>query len=134
MSETRQNFLGLDWGSSKIGVALAHEETRLALAYGALSNDDKLLDALGTLFDQEEIGTVVIGVHKSDTYHGEHEGEKLGKQIADRFKVAVEYQDEMFTSKMAQQNLISKGYSQVSAHDDAEAASILLQSFLEKKS
>lgn len=128
------NYLGLDWGKAKIGVSLAHEETRLALAYGVLPNDDTLLDALGTLFDQEEIGTVVIGVHKSDTYHGEHEGEKLGKQIADRFKVAVEYQDEMFTSKMAQQNLISKGYSQVSAHDDAEAASILLQSFLEKKS
>lgn len=129
----RQNFLGLDWGKAKIGVALAHAETRLALAYGVLPNDSKLLDALGALFEQEEIGTVVIGIHKSDTYQGEHEGEKLGKQIAEYFQVAVEYQDEMFTSKMAQQNLISKGYTAVSAHDDAEAASILLQSWLDKK-
>lgn len=127
------NYLGLDWGKAKIGVALAHEETRLALAYGVLLNDDKLLDALGALFEQEEIGTVVIGVHKSDAYQGEHEGEKLGKKIAERFSVVVEYQDEMFTSKMAQQNLISKGYNQVSTHDDAEAASILLQSWLDKK-
>ncbi len=127
------NYLGLDWGSSKIGVALAHEETRLALAYGVLPNDSTLMDALGALFEQEEIGTVVIGVHKSDAYQGEHEGEKLGKKIAERFQVAIEYQDEMFTSKMAQQNLLSKGYNQVSAHDDAEAASILLQSWLDRK-
>lgn len=127
------NYLGLDWGKAKIGVALAHEETRLALAYGVFPNDSKLLDALEALFEQEEIGTVVIGVHESDTYQGEHEGEKLGKKMAERFGVRVEYQDEMFTSKMAQQNLISKGYTDVSAHDDAEAASILLQSWLDKK-
>jgi len=127
------NYLGLDWGQAKIGVALAHAETRLAMAYGVLPNDDKLLDALGNFFEQEEIGTVVIGIHKSDTYQGEHEGEKLGKLIAERFSVVVEYQDEMFTSKMAQQNLISKGEKHVSAHDDAEAASILLQSWLDKR-
>jgi len=127
------NYLGLDWGKVKIGVALAHAETRLALAYGVLLNDGKLLDALEVLFEKEEISTVVIGIHKNDTYQGEHEGEKLGKRIAERFSVVVEYQDEMFTSKMAQQNLISKGYSAVSAHDDAEAASILLQSWLDKR-
>lgn len=134
MNETRKNFLGLDWGASKVGVALAHEETRLAMAYGVLPNDQKLLDALGSLFEKEGIGTAVIGIHVSDTYQGEHEGEKLGKKIAERFNVTVEYQDEMFTSKMAQGNLIAQGQKHVSANDDAEAASILLQSFLDRKS
>lgn len=128
-----KNYLGLDWGASKVGVALAHEETRLALAYGVLKNDSKLLDDIGVLIEKEEIGTIVIGVHKNDTFSGEHEGEKLGKLLAERFSVVVAYQDEMFTSKMAQQSLISQGYSQVSAHDDAEAANILLQSWLDKK-
>lgn len=128
------NYLGLDWGASKVGVALAHEETRLAMAYGVLSNDQTLLDTLENLFEKEEIGTVVIGIHKSDTYQGEHDGEKLGKKIAERFNVAVEYQDEMFTSKMAQGNLIAQGQKNVMAKDDAEAASILLQSFLDQKS
>ena len=131
--DNMKNYLGLDWGTSKIGVALAHAETRLAMAYGVLKNDATLLDALGALIEKEEIGTVVIGVHKNNTYQGEHEGEKLGKRIASRFNIAVEYQDEMFTSKMAQQNLISKGEKHVSAHDDAEAASILLQSWIDKK-
>lgn len=126
------NYLGLDWGKAKIGVALAHEETRLALAYGVLKNDETFLQNIGALIEKEEIGTIVIGIHKNDTFVGEHEGEKLGKRIAEAFQVAIEYQDEMFTSKMAQQNLISKGYTEVSAHDDAEAASILLQSWLDK--
>ena len=127
-----KNYLGLDWGKAKIGVALAHEETRLAMAYGVFQNDVTLLDALGALFEKEEIGTIIIGVHGSDTFVGEHEGEKLGKRIAERFSVQVAYQNEMFTSKMAQQNLISKGEKHVSAHDDAEAASILLQSWLDR--
>lgn len=126
------NYLGIDYGARKIGVALAHEETRLALAYGVLQNDETFLQNIGALIEKEEIGTIVIGIHKSDTFVGEHEGEKLGKRIAEAFQVAVEYQDEMFTSKMAQQNLISKGYTEVSAHDDAEAASILLQSWLDR--
>ncbi len=126
------NYLGIDYGARKIGVALAHEETRLALAYGVLQNDETFLQNIGALIEKEEIGTIVIGIHKSDTFVGEYEGEKLGKRIAEAFQVAVQYQDEMFTSKMAQQNLISKGYTEVSVHDDAEAASILLQSWLDR--
>lgn len=125
------NYLGLDWGASKVGMALGHEETRLAMAYGVFQNDEKLLENVGVVLQKEEIGTVVIGIHKSATFQGEHEGEKLGKLIEEQFSVVVAYQDEMFTSKMAQQNLIAQGQKHVSAHDDAEAASILLQSWLD---
>lgn len=125
------NYLGLDWGASKVGVALAHEETRLALAYGVFKNDEHFLENIGAVIEKEEIGTIIIGIHKSTTFQGEHEGEKLGKLIGERFSVTVAYQDEMFTSKMAQQNLIAQGQKNVSAHDDAESASILLQSWLD---
>jgi len=130
----KDDYLGIDWGSAKVGVALAHAETRLALAYTTLKNDVHLLKNIGELLEKEAIGTVVIGIHKNSTYAGEYEGEKLGKILAEHFDVAVEYQDEMFTSKMAQDNLIAQGEKHVSAHDDAEAASILLQSFLDKRS
>jgi len=143
----KDNYLGIDWGSAKVGVALAHAETRLALAYTTLKNDVHLLKNIGELLEKEAIGTVVIGTsartaaqsmadrrQQSDTSQEEHEGEKLGKLLAERFGVVAVYQDEMFTSKMAQANLIAQGEKHVSAHDDAEAASILLQSFLDKSS
>ncbi len=133
MKDTNKNFLGIDWGSAKVGVALAHAETRLALAYTTLKNDAQFLKNIGELLEKEEISTIVIGIHKNSTYVGEYEGEKLGKMLAERFEVVVAYQDEMFTSKMAQSNLIAQGEKHVSAHDDAEAASILLQSWLDRE-
>lgn len=129
----RENYLGIDWGRAKVGVALAHAETHLAMAYGVLKNDEKLLENMGVLIEKEEIGTVVIGVHQRGVYEGEREGEQFGELLSIRFGVGVAYQDEMFTSKMAQQNLISQGEKHVSTHDDAEAASILLQSWLDRK-
>lgn len=133
MNETGNNYLGLDWGASKVGVALAHEETRLAMAYSVFKNDEHLLENIGAVLEKEEIGTVVIGVHKQSVYAKEGAGEQLGELLALRFGVVVEYQDEMFTSKMAQQNLIVQGQKNVSANDDAESASILLQSWLDHK-
>lgn len=139
------NYLGLDWGKAKVGVALAHAETCLALAYTTLKNDAQFLKNVGEILEKEEIGTVVIGIsartatqsmadrRQSDVYQEEQEGEKLGKILAEHFSVAVEYQDEMFTSKMAQDVLIAQGEKHVSAHDDAEAARILLQSWLDQK-
>ncbi len=132
MDTTYSNFLGLDWGAAKVGVALAHAEIRTALAYSVIKNDASLVEHIGSLIEKEEIGMIVIGVHKSATFAGEHEGEKLGKLLQEKFAVEVVYQDEMFTSKMAQQNLIAQGAKNVSAHDDAEAASILLQSWLDR--
>jgi len=45
----------------------------------------------------------------------------------------VEYQNEMFTTKMAQANLIERGEKGVSQHDDEEAARIILQEWLDRK-
>jgi putative transcription antitermination factor YqgF len=128
-----KNYLGLDWGKAKIGVALGHAETRLALTYIVLPNDESFIDALGELISQEEIGTIVIGIHKSDRYEGEHEAEAFGQAIAKRFQVTVEYHDEMFTTKMAQSVLIAQGEKHISAHDDAESARIILQSWFDIK-
>lgn len=129
-----KNFLGIDWGSVKVGLALAHEETRVALAYATFENTKDLLTRLGKIIAVEHIGTVVIGI-PSYINRGEveYEGEKLGRLLEQRFPVSVEYQNEMFTTKMAQANLIERGEKDVSLHDDEEAARIILQEWLERK-
>jgi len=45
----------------------------------------------------------------------------------------VEYQNEMFTTKIAQANLMEKGIKSIKKYDDMEAARIILQSWLDKK-
>lgn len=128
----KSNYLGIDWGSSKIGVALAHDETQVALAYVTLENSKEFLSRLGEMIVLEHIGTVIIGVPSYiNREEVEYEGEKLGRLIQKHFSVRVEYQNEMFTTKMAQANLIERGEKGVSSHDDAEAARIILQEWLD---
>ena len=128
MHQDTQNYLGIDWGSKNIGVALAHQETGVALGYATLRNDDDLLVHLGKIISLEEVATVVIGIppslNRADTTY---EGEKLGRLLERNFAVTVAYQNEMFTTKMAQANLIERGVKQASKHDDEESARIILK-------
>lgn len=140
-----KNYLGIDWGSSKVGIALAHAETGVALAYSTLKNDEFFMDNLLKLIVLEDIGTVVIGIPARNATHSaaggpshvnreevEYEGEKLGKIITEKLPdIHIAYQDEMFTTKMAQANLIERGEKHVGRHDDAEAARIILQSYMD---
>ncbi|MBI2439113.1 MAG: Holliday junction resolvase RuvX [Candidatus Moranbacteria bacterium] len=132
--EAKKNYLGIDWGASDVGVALAHEETGVAVAYETLRNDKNLLEKLGEIIAREDIGVVVIGIpsHVNRT-QVEYAGEKLGKALGELFFVEVVYQNEMFTTKLAQQNLIHRGVKQVSLHDDEEAAKLILEGWLEKR-
>jgi RNase H-fold protein (predicted Holliday junction resolvase) len=142
----RKNYLGIDWGSSKVGIALAHAETGVALAYSTLRNDEFFMDNLLKLIELEDVGTVVIGISTRNTLRSnaggpshvnreevEYDGEKLGKLIIEKLPdIHIAYQDEMFTTKMAQANLIERGEKHVGKHDDAEAARIILQEWMDK--
>ncbi len=140
------NYLGIDWGAVKVGVALAHKETKLALAYATLQNDQYLLKRLGAIIAAENIATVVIGIairgvtrniaggkSLGNRQDAEHAGKKLGRLIEKRFSVSVVYQNEMFTTKMAQDRLKESGAKRISKIDDAEAARIILQEWLDAK-
>ncbi len=132
--DVRKNFLGVDWGSSKVGIALAHAETGVALAYSTLKNDEFFLRNLLKLIALEDIGTVVIGIPSHiNREEVEYDGEKLGKLLSEKLPdIRIAYQDEMFTTKMAQANLIERGEKHVGRHDDAEAARIILQSYMDR--
>ncbi|MFZ1626399.1 MAG: Holliday junction resolvase RuvX [Candidatus Moraniibacteriota bacterium] len=136
MTETiqQENFLGIDWGLRDIGIALAHAETRIAIPFMTESNDDGFLDRIGQLIVAEHIGTTVIGIPSHiNRKEVEYPGEILGRRLSERFGVRVAYQDEMFTTKLAQQALIQRGERHVGKHDDAEAACIILQQWLDRK-
>lgn len=134
MNEARVNFLGIDWGSRDVGVALAHAETGIAIPFMTEQNNDGLIDRLTKLVEAESIGTIVIGIPSHvNRERIEYPGERLGRELAIRASVRIAYQDEMFTTKLAHQALIGRGEKAVSKNDDAEAARIILQQWLDKK-
>jgi len=127
------NYLGIDWGKANIGLALADGETRIAFAYKTLNNDKDFLRKLAEIIAKENVKEVIIGIPSHiNRKEIEYEGETLGKIMEANLGVNVYYQNEMFTTKMAQANLIEKGMKKIKRYDDQEAARIILQDWLDK--
>ncbi|MDQ1284152.1 MAG: putative pre6S rRNA nuclease [Patescibacteria group bacterium] len=128
-------YLGIDYGKSRVGLAVADGETGMAFVYGTLDNDKDFLNNLLEIINKEKITQVVIGIPSYiNRKEVQYDGEKLGKMIKEALpRVEIEYQNEMFTTKMAQYNLIERGVKGVKKHDDEEAARIILQSWLDGK-
>lgn len=132
MESFGNNYLGIDWGASDVGVAFSDAETRIAFSLTTLRNDKRLLEHLSELFSEHGIGTVVIGIPSHvNRKEAVYEGERLGDALRERFPVVIAYQDEMFTTKMAEANLRERGIRRISRFDDQEAARIILQEWLD---
>ncbi len=127
-------FMGIDWGKSDIGLALADRENRIAYAHSTLENNSSLLERLGKIIGEKGVKTVVIGIPSPiNRQEVEYVGERLGEMLEQNFGVTVEYQNEMFTTLMAQKRLIERGVRAVERYDDQEAARIILQDWLDRK-
>lgn len=125
-------ILGVDFGEAKVGLAIADTETRMAFAFDILPNDPELWGKLKEIVACEKVEAVVIGMtrHEKDAQSAQIK-QRFGEKLAKELGVRVEFQEEMFTTKMAQANLIARGLKNVGRQDDAEAARIILQSWLD---
>jgi len=130
------HILGVDYGKAKIGLAIADSETRMAFVYGTIENNKELFGKLAEIIEKEGVTKVIVGVPgfrnqgdkgNQEVYRGF--GEMLRKNLPD---IEILFMEEMFTTKMAQDNLKEKGMRDVKRHDDEEAARIILQSWLDQ--
>lgn len=131
--------IGLDVGTKRIGVARADSTTRIAVPVGTLTVDGKEYDALKKLADKLNTKCFVVGLPRNN--NGEETAQsayardfakKLEKEIPG---AKVKYQDESLTSVAAEERLMKKvnktGKMYQKGEVDAEAATIILQDFLE---
>jgi putative transcription antitermination factor YqgF len=127
------SFLGVDFGKSKIGLAIADEETKMAFAFDTIKNDGEFFGKLKKIVKNENVRTIVMGTtwHEKDQKSAD-EKELFAKMIEKNIGIAVMFQDEMFTTKMAHENIKLRGGKNIAATDDQEAARIILQSWLDR--
>jgi putative transcription antitermination factor YqgF len=134
------HYLGIDYGKADVGLALADEETRIAFVYKTIKNEKNFLQKLAEIIEKENVKTVVVGMpyynigYEADPIksQGDNGARKLGKFLEENLKVEVDYQNEMFTTKIAQANLIEKHVKGIKRYDDGEAARIILQEWLDR--
>lgn len=128
-----EKYLGLDYGTSKIGLALADNEVKIAFAYSTIDADRNFLAALGRIVELEKINTIVIGkLGMPGVGQGSFKAEEVGKKISKMLEIEIAYQEEMFSTKMAENNLKERGGKKIKKLDNQEAAKIILQSWLDK--
>jgi len=127
-------ILGVDYGKRKVGLSIADSETRIAFSYGTLLRGKDFFNELLKIIKKENISTVVIGIPSYiNDEEVEYQGEVLGQNIKMELpEIKIEYQNEMFTTKMAQANLKERGMKNIARLDDQEAARIILASWLEQ--
>ncbi len=127
-----KNLLALDVGEKRIGLALGDSDVRIAVPFGYIERTEDSLVSLVEVILEHDITTVVIGYPRNQSGEPTHQT-TLVTDFADELKktetgVEIEFQDESLTSVEAERRL---GQVKDKGEIDAEAASIILQDYLE---
>jgi putative Holliday junction resolvase len=121
-------YLGIDYGTKRVGLAVGHSETGMAFPLRVVAVSDALLSDIATIVRDEAIEAIVIG----QSLNFANEPNPLMKKItpfAEALRVAthlpVSFMNEALSSREA---MHLQGDN---AQNDASAAAIVLQSYLD---
>lgn len=124
-------YLGLDYGTKHVGVAISDAAGVYAFPKSTLPNDSKLLQSIIEIAQKEGVETIVMGDTRST------EGYKNDVTVAaDRFIEALKKQSNLPVERMweAWSSLEAARFApKGKKHDDASAAAIILQRYIEMR-
>lgn len=125
--------MALDVGERRIGLAMADSQVKIAIPFGWLDNDERVIVRITELVLQHDIKTIVVGYPRNQSGEPTQQTEfveSFVEQLADvELDTDIVFQDESLTSVQAEQRLA--GRIKDKGEIDAEAASIILQDYLE---
>jgi putative Holliday junction resolvase len=132
MSRTKQ-FLALDIGEKRIGVAKGDVGVRIAIPLETITVDGSEIDRIKYLIDIESIDVLVIGYPRNQSGDPTAQTayvESIAAQLTGLAPQLV-FQDESLTSVTAEQYLQASGRPYEKGDIDAKAAALILQDYLE---
>ncbi len=97
----RMRYLGVDYGTKKVGLALSDEGGTMGFPHAVVPNTPRLASDLTALIEREGIGAVVIG--HSHALSGEDNSiaslaRALGQTLSLHADIPVHYESEVYTS------------------------------------
>jgi putative Holliday junction resolvase len=135
-------YLGIDYGTKRIGLSVSDENGRLAFPYSVIPHNAGLVTVIGSIILKEKIGEVVIGKSTSEDGSDNPVQEKIdafARELERKSKIPVYFEKEFFTSAEAHGR---RGKESLHArqtgittplHLDARAAALILQRYLDKE-
>ncbi|MFZ1812490.1 MAG: Holliday junction resolvase RuvX [Candidatus Saccharimonadales bacterium] len=130
----RNNFLGLDVGTRRIGVALARDGVKLAVPLMTIDVDGNEIDALKELITTQQINRIIVGYPRNQSGEATEQSRQVEAFVEAHISslgVPYSFQDESLTSVVAEAQLDSGRLPYSKADVDAHAAAIILQDYLE---
>ena len=131
-------YLGIDYGTKKVGLALSDENGRMGFPHAIISNTPRLVSELSALIAREKVGAVVIGESRS-LAGGDNPiaaaARSLGESLGRETGVPVSYESEVYTSVEARRppEKVSKTRAaRRHVEIDASAAALILTSYLSR--
>ncbi len=136
------NYLGIDFGTKRVGIALSDASGTIAFPYAVLPNTAGIMQAFEDLVREKKIDAFVIG--KSLDQDGEPNvvQQKIigfAGAIERRFELPVHFEKEFFSSveahgRQGKESLHARQTKFTKPEDlDARAAAVILQRFLDKQ-
>lgn len=140
--------LGIDFGTSKVGIALSDEAGTMGFPKDVLMNNDKLMDTLIALMRDENVGAVVFGESLDFSGSGNPvlaKAHVFANQLHEKTGVPIYFEPEMLTTQEAKRSLDGMHPQHVantsrtrtdsggnSRATDASAAALILTSYLSR--
>ncbi len=123
-------YLGIDYGSKRVGIAISDEGGRMAFPKKVIPTDKKLIQTVVKICLDQNVGAVVVGESKN-LAGGDNlitpKIQKFVEALKKEIKVPIYMEPEFFTSAEAER---IQGKNDMI---DASAAAIILKSFLDKQ-
>ena len=119
-------YLGIDYGEKRIGYAASDEQGSIAFPRETLRNDSVLFEQLVRIIEEERIGAIVVGDTRAF-------GGAANTVTAEAEAFMAKLRDEtglpVHAAWEAGSSIVASGETGI--HDDAKAAAIILQRFLD---
>ena len=145
-------YLGIDYGSKRVGLSLSDEEGRIAFPYKIVKNDLELEDAVHNICGEEEVSAIVIGESRDLSNNPNKimgSIEEFKKNLELELELPVYFEKEFMTSvhsgEQKSKNIFiakkikkftspnKKNGGEKVGKDDSKAATLILQRYLDRK-
>ncbi len=134
-------YLGIDFGTKNIGLALSDRDGRVAFPYLQMKNSKILFDDLRKIVAKEGVEHIVLG-YSVDSNGKENSVMEhvhaFKKELEDKILLPVSFQKEFMTSMLARQSFTGKTKlharqtkQKKGDKDDMGAAILILQRYLD---
>jgi putative Holliday junction resolvase len=140
--------LGIDFGTSKVGLALSDEAGTMGFPHEVLPNDERLMDTLIALVKEERVGAVVFGESLDFSGNGNPvlaKAHAFANALTEKTGVRIFWEQEMLTTQEAKRGLDGLHPQHVAntarsrstpgnsaSAVDASAAALILTSYLSR--